>query len=186
MQAPDQFFFFSSRRRHTRCGRDWSSDVSLPIWEDRAGPCTAGPCSAAGCSAVDRRSPPGGHGDLCPPGGERRSTALQPAAEHGLVQQGHVQQQVAVLWIDALPQAGTDRRARLGESVDPQHCNLLLNMALLYKAQHDLPRSEETRLNSSHVRISYAVFCLKKKKKTNYHLLLRKKKTIKKKQTNKN
>src|SRR5690554_7495492 len=21
------FFFFSSRRRHTRCGRDWSSDV---------------------------------------------------------------------------------------------------------------------------------------------------------------
>src|SRR3989442_15027821 len=23
----DVFFFFSSRRRHTRCGRDWSSDV---------------------------------------------------------------------------------------------------------------------------------------------------------------
>src|SRR2546429_1160413 len=23
----DQFFFFSSRRRHTRCSRDWSSDV---------------------------------------------------------------------------------------------------------------------------------------------------------------
>src|SRR5690242_20797390 len=27
-------------------------------------------------------------------------------------------------------------------------------------------RSEETRLNSSHMSISYAVFCLKKKKKT--------------------
>src|SRR5699024_11355348 len=27
------------------------------------------------------------------------------------------------------------------------------------------PRSESTRLNSSHVSISYAVFCLKKKKK---------------------
>src|SRR5690554_7539148 len=29
-------FFFSSRRRHTRCGRDWSSDVcssDLPIYE---------------------------------------------------------------------------------------------------------------------------------------------------------
>src|SRR3989449_11152312 len=26
------FFFFSSRRRHTRCSRDWSSDVALPIW----------------------------------------------------------------------------------------------------------------------------------------------------------
>src|SRR3989442_6080727 len=25
------FFFFSSRRRHTRCGRDWSSDVCSSI-----------------------------------------------------------------------------------------------------------------------------------------------------------
>src|SRR5690349_23477196 len=30
-------------------------------------------------------------------------------------------------------------------------------------------RSEETRLNSSHVEISYAVFCLKKKKKQKNH-----------------
>src|SRR6266699_5932004 len=36
---------------------------------------------------------------------------------------------------------------------------------------------KSTRLNSSHVRISYAVFCLKKKKKTYYTLLLDKKKT---------
>src|SRR5204862_1875618 len=28
---------------------------------------------------------------------------------------------------------------------------------------------KSTRLNSSHVEISYAVFCLKKKNKTNYH-----------------
>src|SRR3989442_5632595 len=28
---PRVFFFFSSRRRHTRCGRDWSSDVCSPI-----------------------------------------------------------------------------------------------------------------------------------------------------------
>src|SRR5690606_39349160 len=26
------FFFFSSRRRHTRFSRDWSSDVCFPIW----------------------------------------------------------------------------------------------------------------------------------------------------------
>src|SRR5690606_40238022 len=26
------FFFFSSRRRHTRFSRDWSSDVALPIY----------------------------------------------------------------------------------------------------------------------------------------------------------
>src|SRR5215813_6999905 len=25
------FFFFSSRRRHTRCGRDWSQTCALPI-----------------------------------------------------------------------------------------------------------------------------------------------------------
>src|SRR5256884_1214772 len=29
--VPLIFFFFTSRRRHTRCSRDWSSDVSLPI-----------------------------------------------------------------------------------------------------------------------------------------------------------
>src|SRR6266436_6255710 len=29
----DSFFFFSSRRRHTRCSRDWSSDVcSSDLW----------------------------------------------------------------------------------------------------------------------------------------------------------
>src|SRR5690554_3942284 len=27
MEPTSPFFFFSSRRRHTRCGRDWSSDV---------------------------------------------------------------------------------------------------------------------------------------------------------------
>src|SRR5690606_41089489 len=28
------YFFFSSRRRHTRFSRDWSSDVCFPILED--------------------------------------------------------------------------------------------------------------------------------------------------------
>src|SRR3989442_4280340 len=27
-------FFFSSRRRHTRCGRDWSSTCALPIYDE--------------------------------------------------------------------------------------------------------------------------------------------------------
>src|SRR5256884_7589501 len=32
------FFFFSSRRRHTRCSRDWSSDVcSSDLWQRRFG-----------------------------------------------------------------------------------------------------------------------------------------------------
>src|SRR6266498_5438701 len=37
------------------------------------------------------------------------------------------------------------------------------------------PDRKSTRLNSSHVRISYAVFCLKKKKKTNKYSFLKKK-----------
>src|SRR6266852_9830479 len=41
------------------------------------------------------------------------------------------------------------------------------------------PRSESTRLNSSHGSISYAVFCLKKKKKNYTNLYLTKKKTNK-------
>src|SRR6266403_3777803 len=36
---------------------------------------------------------------------------------------------------------------------------------------------KSTRLNSSHVEISYAVFCLKKKKNKNNHLISRRKKT---------
>src|SRR5690606_41024195 len=39
------------------------------------------------------------------------------------------------------------------------------NAAYAKKHWETLTRSEETRLNSSHVKISYAVFCLKKKKK---------------------
>src|SRR5690554_7372273 len=37
LDVKEHLFFFSSRRRHTRCGRDWSSDVcssdliSLPL-----------------------------------------------------------------------------------------------------------------------------------------------------------
>src|SRR6266436_8401900 len=33
------FFFFSSRRRHTRCSRDWSSDVCSSDLADWCGPC---------------------------------------------------------------------------------------------------------------------------------------------------
>src|SRR5690554_552731 len=32
MEVPITSFFFSSRRRHTRCGRDWSSTCALPIF----------------------------------------------------------------------------------------------------------------------------------------------------------
>src|SRR3989454_5639563 len=37
---------------------------------------------------------------------------------------------------------------------------------LLFSGRRSLPDRKSTRLNSSHLVISYAVFCLKKKKKT--------------------
>src|SRR5690554_7165689 len=53
----------------------------------------------------------------------------------------------------------------------------LLQLGLLVKSiKISQTRSESTRLNSSHVRISYAVFCLKKKKyqtTTHKHKLMR-------------
>src|SRR5215475_15516993 len=47
------------------------------------------------------------------------------------------------------------------------------------------PDRKSTRLNSSHVKISYAVFCLKKKKKKNIHIYYKKKKKKKKKKNKK-
>src|SRR3712207_8794710 len=41
-------------------------------------------------------------------------------------------------------------------------CDVQAQVACIQPA---LPRSESTRLNSSHANISYAVFCLKKKKR---------------------
>src|SRR5215813_6106810 len=42
------FFFFSSRRRHTRCGRDWSSDVCSSDLGRAAGGAHALPAHPAG------------------------------------------------------------------------------------------------------------------------------------------
>src|SRR5438132_9538637 len=61
----------------------------------------------------------------------------------------------------------------------PKDFQLVQNSSLLVPFMLDEPdrpsgsiqqaaRSEETRLNSSHTVISYAVFCLKKKNKINY------------------
>src|SRR2546426_2407078 len=94
------FFFFSSRRRHTRLQGDWSSDV----------------CSSD-LFAVCGMMP--GKGE----GGRGRLIVTQDAVE------GHLGS------ADLNAGAAGDRKS--------------------------------TRLNSSHLVISYAVFCLKKKKKHN-------------------
>src|SRR5256885_8044768 len=51
-------------------------------------------------------------------------------------------------------------------SVAEGHCIMNLCMAATYDPD---PDRKSTRLNSSHLVISYAVFCLKKKKKTYKH-----------------
>src|SRR5690349_23012917 len=56
---------------------------------------------------------------------------------------------------------GDDERARRGQH--PEH-----------GADDEGKDRKSTRLNSSHVEISYAVFCLKKKKKTNNKIILTK------------
>src|SRR5436305_13437073 len=53
------FFFFSSRRRHTRCGRDWSSDVcssDLKRREAREWYCPRSPKAfAVSCPSIGAR-----------------------------------------------------------------------------------------------------------------------------------
>src|SRR5438067_3758526 len=56
------------------------------------------------------------------------------------------------------------KRSRLRrEKMSRSDLSAILRMARAVSLRSS--RSEETRLNSSHVSISYAVFCLKKKKK---------------------
>src|SRR5690625_5659167 len=69
-------FFFSSRRRHTRWPRDWSSDVCSS--DLHGGPVRATTVARAQCCCLRRREPTG---SLCPvdrgagggPGADRRS-----------------------------------------------------------------------------------------------------------------
>src|SRR5690554_7366335 len=67
----------------------------------------------------------------------------------------------------------------LGMMVDPKYggggmdtISYALAMEEISKVDASVSDRKSTRLNSSHVRISYAVFCLKKKKKKNKYVLL--------------
>src|SRR5690554_7718360 len=99
-------FFFSSSRRHTRCGRNWSSDV----------------CSSDLSKAVPYGMP------------MDWTVSYRPGSRFG---------------------PNKIREVSIGlEEYSPY----------LDRELDEVDR-KSTRLNSSHVRISYAVFCLKKKKK---------------------
>src|SRR5690606_40558021 len=117
-------FFFSSRRRHTRFSRDWSSDVcSSDLLEMR----------------VRHRN-------------EHYSASLArliPPVATRLDQGG--EQAVAVKSL--LP--GDLIRVASGATIP---CD-----GVVEAGQGAVIDRKSTRLNSSHVKISYAVFCLKKK-----------------------
>src|SRR5207253_8668163 len=108
------FFFFSSRRRHTRWPRDWSSDV---------------------CSS-----------DL----GKFLFVLLLLHTE-----------QVPPFALIQVP--GPDQ---CDDSDEPEPLPSGTSSVGTGHDEHPSDR-KSTRLNSSHVAISYAVFCLKKKKQTN-------------------
>src|SRR5690606_40565400 len=108
------FFFFSSRRRHTRFSRDWSSDV---------------------CSSDLHEH------------GQHPQVAVAVASHRVRVQESRG---------DAKILRGGHRPA-----VDR---DLVRVRSAVRRAADLLSDRKSTRLNSSHVKISYAVFCLKKKK----------------------
>src|SRR5699024_11340683 len=114
-------FFFSSRRRHTRSKRDWSSDV----------------CSSDLLSnQTDHTS--------------RMITRLPSKLD----------QWDFVDAINRLTYQVETLQWRMSDAV-PNSKRGLTYMAAVSQLGQD---RKSTRLNSSHVSISYAVFCLKKKK----------------------
>src|SRR5256885_12730628 len=67
---------------------------------------------------------------------------------------------------DALPIYQGNRSVHQWVKLNPNEVNIFENGFL---AEFKLADRKSTRLNSSHLVISYAVFCLKKKKKRNHH-----------------
>src|SRR5690554_7694569 len=109
-------FFFSSRRRHTRCGRDWSSDVCSSDLSTQHRPGLRSANTSTRCTSCCKRTRTSSCS--CNTTWQRENTASSANS---------------IRASNILRLLGKDRKS--------------------------------TRLNSSHVRISYAVFCLKKKKK---------------------
>src|SRR6266540_4573104 len=134
-------------------------------------------------SARPARAPPGerslDHTSPLPPARRRLRDRLRhiPAGPlRGVSQLGRRRQ---------LPREPQLPRARLGEPALDVHRDArgALDPALVAHARPELRAGDRksTRLNSSHITISYAVFCLKKKKKQQCHYKLTQKKKNKKK-----
>src|SRR2546422_6004422 len=126
-------FFFSSRRRHTRCSRDWSSDVcSSDLTTVPAGTVTF---SITNAGSIPHGFEVEGHGI------EKEIAVIQPGASDTLTL--------------TLEPATYEVYCPVGED---SHKKLGMETHLKVLGARD---RKSTRLNSSHGYISYAVFCLK-------------------------
>src|SRR6266496_2547804 len=89
---------------------------------------------------------------------------------------------VSIVWRRELIRFRRDRLRAVTSLIQPLLFLLVLGTGLSSLAKGSMPPGDRksTRLNSSHVEISYAVFCLKKKKKkktNDFHSKKKKKKT---------
>src|SRR2546422_4227584 len=148
-------FFFSSRRRHTRCSRDWSSDVCSSDLHIAALTFSKEPGGGAGAAALKE-------GRLC-------YDAIGCRKCHG--DQGHGDGPSAPTLKDdaGFPIYAADLhqswRFRGGPTAADIYRRLRTGLdGTPMPSFSDLIDRKSTRLNSSHGYISYAVFCLKKKK----------------------
>src|SRR5574340_1026134 len=174
------FFFFSSRRRHTRSFGDWSSDVcSSDLGErGRLSSCIWNlgffPTDARKICPFVLTSFTGWSSERCPgigflSRGDREIGVLRNVEPPTRPRLECLRATGLILRCDrkvgnpfqtkqgSLPSCRDQEGRRGSEEVVPGNLGVPL--------QGDRADRKSTRLNSSHQKISYAVFCLKKKKK---------------------
>src|SRR5690606_40671363 len=125
-------------RRHTRFSRDWSSDVCSSDLKDGMINVLNKLCIEPGCTVLPSFNYPG----------EKKKLYCKKHAKDGMISLTNV----------SCVEQGCD--------IVPSY-NYPGEKKKLYCKKHAKAGIDRksTRLNSSHVKISYAVFCLKKKKK---------------------
>src|SRR3989442_11214108 len=100
-----KFFFFSSRRRHTRCGRDWSSDVCSSDLTTSTGPGGGRERGDDALSAAGRFSRVWEFTDL----DDGRQRAVECAGELGL---GFHRRQPVDVWVAAAVRGVLNQKGR--------------------------------------------------------------------------
>src|SRR3989449_6230230 len=170
MRFNQYYFFFSSRRRHTRCSRDWSSDVcssDLVRRRQRFDRPKQGALTIVTVGVGQERDDGLVVGSRVHTGERKQRLDLrckdERAGRHGIVE-GLDAQSIAGAEQPApraVPDGEGKHAVEAGEAAFPP---MAVGLQQHFGVGPGRDR-KSTRLNSSHGYISYAVFCLKKKKK---------------------